>query len=134
MTKLLASCLVVLASAASAATPLESASSIAAQLGVKLPAPQAVATPASAPAARKAAAVKLSTLTGGSGSISGYVNVSGNGSMMCNGTMISGWVNLTANVSVTTDDGANAQFPVTGNVFLNGTCQGNGGFVSGSAF
>jgi len=141
MTKLLASCLLALASAASAATPLENASSIAAQLGVKLPAAEAIATPAAAPAARRVAAqavaktatVKISSLTGGSGSVSGYVNASGNGSMNCVGSMISGWVNLTAQVSVTTDDGATANFPVNGNVYLSGTCQGNGGFVNGNA-
>jgi hypothetical protein len=141
MIKLLASCLVALASAASAATPLENAALIAAQLGAKVSAPEAIKTPAAAPAARPAAvrlavspaAVKTTALAGTSGSISGYVNASGNGSMMCNGSMMSGWINLTANVSVTTDDGANAQFPVSGNVYLSGSCQGNGGFVSGSA-
>jgi hypothetical protein len=145
MNKLLLSCLAVLASAASATTPLENASALAEQLGgspIAIPAAASIATPPSAPvapaaaaalAAASAASVKISALTGGSGSISGYASATGNGSMNCNGSWMNGWANLTAYVSVTTEDGANAQFPVSGMAFLSGTCQNNVGFVSGSA-
>jgi hypothetical protein len=129
MNKLLASCLVALASAASAATPLENALAVAAQLGASVSAPAAasIATPA-------ASASVVSAIAGKSGSISGYATANGSGSMNCNGGMMSGWINLAANVSVTADDGATAQFPVNGTVFLSGSCtNGSGGFVSGNA-
>ncbi len=53
--------------------------------------------------------------------------------MNCSGGMRNGWINLRADVSVTTDDGGTAQFPVTGTVFLSGSCQGDSGFVNGNA-
>ena len=144
MNKILLSCLVVLASAASATTPLENASALAQQLGgspIAIPTAASIATPAAAPVARaaavpadaSAAAVKISALAGGSGSISGYASATGNGSMNCNGGWMNGWINLTAYVNVTTEDGANAQFPASGMAFLSGSCQNNGGFVSGNA-
>lgn len=144
MIKLLASCLVLLGSAAFAASPLENAASIAAQLGVSVSAaPATIAAPpaqAAAAAAKPAApaAVKIAALLGASGSVSGYATASGNGSMNCSGGprgggMMSGWINLRADVSVTTDDGANAQVPVTGTVYLSGSCQNGGGFVNGNA-
>jgi hypothetical protein len=139
MNKPLAFVLVLLASAASAATPLEKAAAIAEQLGMTAaPAAAAIAAPAMRPASAAAAsspAVKIAVLAGASGSISGYASATGSGSMMCSGGMMSGWINLTANVSVTTDDGATAQFPVNGTAYLSGSCaNGSGGFVSGSAY
>lgn len=150
MAKTLASCLILLASAASAATPLENASAVAAALGASVSAPEAaaIAAPAGAPfaaaptpakpASAAPGAVKIASLTGASGSVSGYASATGNGTMNCSGGpagsgWMSGWINLSAQVSVTTDDGASAQFPVSGTVFLSGSCQRGSGFVSGSA-
>jgi hypothetical protein len=142
MIKLLACCLVLLASAAFAATPIENAVAIAAQLGAPISAPPAAAidSPAARPAAASAKAVvvaaptaKLSLLTGSSGSISGDAAASGSGPINCVGGRMSAWINLRADVSVTTDDGAAAQFPVRGTVFLSGSCQRGAGFASGSA-
>ena len=145
MIKLLAPCLALLASAAFAATPLENAAAVAAQLGASVAfEPATIATPAARPAPEAAAKpaaptpVKISALTGASGSVSSYATASGNGSMNCSGGqrgggMMSGWINLRADVSVTTDDGATAQVPVTGTAYLSGSCQNGGGFVNGSA-
>src|ERR1700737_2246412 len=101
MIKPLASFLVLLAaSAAFAATPLENAAAIAAQLGATVSfEPATIAAPAAQPAAAKSAApaaVKIAELAGASGSVSGYATASGNGSMNCSGGprgggMISGW-------------------------------------------
>jgi hypothetical protein len=141
MVKFLAPCLVLLASAASAAAPLETAAAIAAQLGApvavspaaEIASPAAKPAPADPKAPSVAAPIKISSLAGSSGSISGNVSVSGNGPMNCLGGRMSAWINLRADVSVTTDDGATAQFPVTGTVYLSGSCQrGSGGFVNGN--
>ena len=143
MNKLIASCLVLFASAASAATPLENAAEIAARLGAAATEPAVITTPASQPAAKTeksaaAAIVNISNLSGASGSVSGYASATGSGSMSCSGGPLgsgwmNGWINLRADVSVTTDDGASARLPVTGTAFLSGSCRNGSGFVNGNA-
>lgn len=147
MKTLLAASLVLIASIASYATPLENAAALAASLGVKvapaaLPAveaPRASAVVLRAEAAPAKTVAATSTLTApASGPLSGYINVTGNGSLMCSGGprgsgWMNGWVNLSANVQVTTNDGASGYVYMTGSAFLSGSCQNGGGFVNGNA-
>jgi hypothetical protein len=134
MKKLLSLSLAVLASAASAA-PLENAAAIAVRLGAPsaLPAPLVVAAPTPSTKPMKSAL----KVQGSSGPISGYVSVSGNGYLPCSGPngsgMMSGWINLRADVNVTTADGAAGSVPVSGTAFVSGSCQSGSGLVSGSA-
>ncbi len=116
MNMLLASCLVLLASASAAATPLESAAAIAVQLGVPVAQPMAAAT-----------------FTRASGSIYTTATAKGSGLLECYGSPTGqGWIDLSAEGRFTTDDGASAQFPITGKVFLSGPCRL--GFVHGNAW
>jgi len=133
MNKLLVLPLALLAASASAATPLENASALAARLGVTVPAESLprVETPRAVLASQTPARRSEPR----SGSISAYVNVTGSGMLTCSsprGGWLSGWINLRSDVRVTTQDGASGIVPVTGMVYLSGSCQGSGGFVSGS--
>jgi len=134
MIKLLAASLVLIAAPAFAATPLQRAAVIAAELGTVLPAvttPE-VAVPATLPvkAPRTAAAA--------SGWANGFGWVTGNASMNCsappNG---SGWMNGNANLNgsipVNGPDGTSGNISVSGFVWLSGSCSNNQGFVSGSS-
>ena len=128
--------LAVLISSASAATPLENVSAIAASLGtpMTLEAPLKLATPPASTAPLKSAVIAPNT----SGSVSGYAWVTGNGFMNCSGGpngsgWMSGWINLRADVNVTTADGASGTVSVNGTAYVSGSCQNGSGFVAGNA-
>ena len=129
MNTFLAFCLLLPASASLAAAPLENASAVAAQLGASVAAPDSSAI--AVPDAQTAG--EYLSLAGAFGSISIDAQAKGNGPLRCSGGRWNGWIALSAQVAVAADDGASAQFPVTGTVYLTGSCQHGTGFANGSA-
>ena len=133
MIKLLAASLFFLASPALAATPLQHAVAIAAEIGAGAPA--AVTPVVSVPVTAPLAPPRTNAVSSGWASGSGWVM--GNAFMNCsappNG---SGWMNGNANLNgtipVNGPDGTSGNISVSGFVWLSGSCSNNQGFVSGS--
>jgi hypothetical protein len=134
MNKIHVSALVLLASAASAATPLEKVSAIADSIGAPAPAeaPALPAVPATAPLARSAAPAPASL------PISANVYVKGTSWLDCLenpahigvGSM-AGDIQVRGEASVTAPDGSTGVIRVEGTTWVRGTCQNGTGFVRG---
>jgi len=113
---------------------MAAAALIASQIGAPLPA----GAPAVAVPVAVAKAVPAVSAAGSSGYVSATGTLSGSGFMQCNAPRngsgwMSGWVNLSSQMSVNGPDGAHGTVPVSGTVYLTGSCQNGSGFVSGSA-
>jgi hypothetical protein len=120
------------ASVASAATPLDGATRLAASLaGAPLEwAPPRVAEPT-------AKMLSSDVPAPGAGAIAGYAWISGTGFLSCvgqhNSGWMSGWINLRGDVWVTAADGASGNVPVSGSVIVTGSCSNGSGYVAGNA-
>lgn len=128
MKNFLAASLILLASAAAAATPLENAVDLAARLGVQTqtPAPaSAIETPSSAFAPRTEAPL--------SDTFSVFAYVSGGNMLFCSGGWFNGSVHLRGSVAVRTKSGATGNIPVDGTYFAQGSCRQGSGYLSGGA-
>ena len=115
---------------------MAAAALIASQIGAPLPvnAP-AVVVPV---AVGKALPAPVERAASSSGYVSASGTLSGSGYMNCsaprNGSgWMSGSVNLTAQLYVNGPDGSRGTVPVSGYVFLSGSCQNGSGFATGSA-
>lgn len=114
---------------------MAAAALIASQIGTPLPAGAPVAT---VPVASAKAVATPGPRAAASGSVSGTGMLSGSGYMRCNAPQngsgwMSGGINLSAQMPIYGPDGAYGTIPVSGYVFLNGSCRNGSGFVSGSA-
>jgi hypothetical protein len=113
---------------------MAAAALIASQIGAPLPvSAPAVVVPVAV--AKEAAPVRAAA---SSGYVSATGFLSGNGYLQCSAPRggsgwMSGSVNLTAQMPVNGPDGAYGTVPVSGYVYLTGSCQNGSGFVSGSA-
>lgn len=113
---------------------MAAAALIASQIG----APLAVETPAVVVPVAAAKATPLPHAAASSRYVSASGTLSGSSYLTCsappNGSgWMNGSVNLTANMSVSGPNGLHGYVPVSGYVFLSGSCQNGSGFVSGSA-